>query len=659
MHSYRVVWLAVLTIIIGVPSVFLANRARAQQPQPRLVESVEVLGNRRLRKDDIVYYIQTRAGDPYNPAQVERDLQAILALGFFDKVGTSVSIEDGPRGGVIVTFHVTELPIIRDIQFEGLHSVSESDVLKAFRERRVGVSKEAIKDPVKVRTATRVLKELLSAKGHPNAVVTADEEKVSATSVAITFAVNEGPRVRVAEVRFEGSKVFKNSKLRDQMKYVKEAGLITRFRDQDILDREKLDYDLHHVDSYMRSKGYLQARHGEPRIEGLGPRRTGFPILPLPFLSSVDDTLRITVPIIDGKLYRVGDVKIEGNSIFSEQIIKAVLGLQKGEVANGDALSKALYENLKKAYGAQGFIQYTAEVTPTFKESPQNPNEGIADFTITIDEGKQFTLRRLEFTGNTFTRDNVLRREVLINEGDIYNQAYFEVSITRLNQLGYFNPIDKEKDADYRMNDEEGLVDVTVKVSEKGRQQISFNGGISGIGGSFFGLDYSTNNLFGRGEVLSINLAAGNRQRSFQFSFTEPYIRNRPVTAGFSVFAYSQKFFGEGTFLSQNTNAQQGLFSTLGFLNTSEENLFTRNSIGASIFASAPLSEFYKKRPFTQFSRIGLSYQLAMSSVKDPAVNASGSTSAQFIPVIYRQPNILTSRATGPGVASQMDKADG
>jgi len=646
MHSYRVVWLAVLTIIIGVPSVFLANRARAQQPQPRLVESVEVLGNRRLRKDDIVYYIQTRAGDPYNPAQVERDLQAILALGFFDKVGTSVSIEDGPRGGVIVTFHVTELPIIRDIQFEGLHSVSESDVLKAFRERRVGVSKEAIKDPVKVRTATRVLKELLSAKGHPNAVVTADEEKVSATSVAITFAVNEGTRVGFAEVRFEGSKVFKNSKLRDQMKYVKEAGLITRFRDQDILDREKLDYDLHHVDSYMRSKGYLQARHGEPRIEGLGPRRTGFPILPLPFLSSVDDTLRITVPIIDGKLYRVGDVKIEGNSIFSEQIIKAVLGLQKGEVANGDALSKALYENLKKAYGAQGFIQYTAEVTPTFKESPQNPNEGIADFTITIDEGKQFTLRRLEFTGNTFTRDNVLRREVLINEGDIYNQAYFKVSITRLNQFGYFNPIDKEKDADYRMNDEEGLVDVTVKVSEKGRQQISFNGGISGIGGSFFGLDYSTNNLFGRGEVLSINLAAGNRQRSFQFSFTEPYIRNRPVTAGFSVFAYSQKFFGEGTFLSQNTNAQQGLFSTLGFLNTSEENLFTRNSIGASIFASAPLSEFYKKRPFTQFSRIGLSYQLAMSSVKDPAVNASGSTSAQFIPVIYRQPNILTSRAT-------------
>src|SRR5207244_5927093 len=120
-----------------------------------------------------------------------------------------------------------------------------------------------------------------------------------------------------------------------------------------------------------------------------------------------------------------------------------------------------------QAYGGQGFIQYTADANPTYKDNPQKPDEGIADFEITIDEGKQFTLRRLEFTGNTFTRDNVLRREVLINEGDIHNQNLFEYSIVRLNQLGYFNPIDKDKDADYRTNEEEGLVDVTLKVSEK------------------------------------------------------------------------------------------------------------------------------------------------------------------------------------------------
>ncbi|HXI25643.1 MAG TPA: outer membrane protein assembly factor BamA [Pyrinomonadaceae bacterium] len=651
MHFYRVLLLTTISLVIGIGFLSVAAPVRAQQPaqqpQQRLVEDVDIIGNRRLRKEDILYYIQTRAGDVYSEAAVARDLQTILALNFFDKVGTRVTIEEAPRGGVRVIFEVKELPIIRDIQFQGLKSVPESDILKAFRERRVGVSKESILDPVKVKTAERTIKELLSAKGHPNAVVSGVVETVSATSSAITFVVTEGARVRVAEIRFEGSKVFKSSNLRSRMKYVKEAGLITRFREQDILDRQKLDYDLHLVDNYMKSKGYLQARHGEPIITGLGKRRTGLPILPLPFLSSVDETLRVTVPIIDGKLYRVGDVKIEGNSIFAENIIKAFIGLQKGEVANGEALSKGLFENLKKAYGTQGFIQYTAEVNPTFKDNPAKPDEGIADFVITIDEGKQFTLRRLEFTGNTFTRDNVLRREVLINEGDIYNQQYFEYSVTRLNQLGYFNPIDKDKDADFRTNEEEGLVDVTVKVSEKGRQQISFNGGISGIGGSFFGLEYSTNNLFGRGEVLSINLAAGNRQRSFQFSFTEPYIKNRPISAGFTVFAYSQKFFGEGTFLSQNTEAQQGISGSLfDFFNTNEANLFTRNSLGASIFASAPLSEFYRKRPFTQFSRVGLSYQLSESSVKDPPVNAQGQ-STQVIPVIYRQPNILTSRVTG------------
>src|SRR5205807_5220216 len=246
------------------------------------------------------------------------------------------------------------------IQFEGLKSVPESDVLKTFRERRGGVSKESILDPVKVKNAERVVKEMLAAKGHPNAIVSANVDVVSATSSAITFVINEGARVRVAEIQFEGSKVFKSGALRSRMKYVKEAGLITRFREQDILDRQKLEYDLHQIDTYMRSKGYLQSRHGEPRIEGLGKRRTGFPILPLPFISSVDDTLRITVPIIDGKVYRVGEVKIEGNSIFSEAVIKAFIGLQKGQIANGEALSKGLFENLKKAYGTQGFIQYTA-----------------------------------------------------------------------------------------------------------------------------------------------------------------------------------------------------------------------------------------------------------------------------------------------------------
>src|SRR5688572_9824378 len=272
MHSYRALRLFFLGLLAGLITIFAAaGQVKAQQTQPqRLVESVDIIGNRRLRKDDILYYIQTRPGDPYSEAAVQRDYETLLSLTFFDKTATRVLTENGPRGGVNIIFEVRELPIIRDLQFDGLKSVQESDVLKAFRERRVGVSKEATYDPVKTRNAMRVIRELLAEGGHPNATVEARTEEVSATSLAITFVINEGDRVRVVEVQFEGNQVFSDGQLRGAMKYVKEAGLITRFKGSDILHREKLEYDLRAVDNYMRSKGYLQARHGEPRVESVG-----------------------------------------------------------------------------------------------------------------------------------------------------------------------------------------------------------------------------------------------------------------------------------------------------------------------------------------------------------------------------------------------------
>lgn len=615
----------------------------------QLVELVDIQGNRRLRDDDLLYYIKTRAGDVYSQAQVESDLNQLLSLNFFDKVETRVLTEPGVRGGINVIFEVKELPIIRDLQFVGLKAVQESDVLKAFREQRVGISKEAVYDPVKANSAKRVIRELLAAKGYPNATITLREEEVSATSTAIYFDIDQGNRSRIIEIEFEGNEVFSDSELRNQLQLVKETGLITRFKGADILDIRKLQFDLRkNVRFYMFSKGYFQAQIGEPMVVGLGYKRTGPPIignLPLPLLTSKDDTLKIIVPIIEGKLYRVGELKVEGNSIFSEQQILAGLGLKTGEIANGKRVIDSVNEDLKKAYGSQGFVLYDAEFNPEFKDNPNNPKEGIVDITINIDEGKQFSLRRLEFTGNTFTRDRVLRREVLINEGDIYNQQSLEFSILRLNQTQYFDPIDKDQDVEIRTNEEEGDVDLIIKVREKGRQQISLNGGVSGIGGSSFGLEYSTNNLLGRGEILSFQFSAGNRQQAFQFSFQEPYFRDRPISVGFSVFASRANFFGQGTFLSQNQDLIFDAQTALGVLTTDQDNLFTQRTYGVSVFATAPLSEFLPKRAFSRLSRIGLTYQFSATSIQDPEINRSGDPNL-VIPVLFAQPNIITSRIT-------------
>ena len=170
---------------------------------------------------------------------------------------------------------------------------------------------------------------------------------------------------------------------------------------------------------------------------------------------------------------------------------------------------------------------------------------------------------------------------------------------------------------------------------------------VSGIGGTFFGLEYSTNNLAGRGEILSFNVGAGNRQQSLQFTYQEPYFRNRPISVGFSLFASRAKFFGEGTSLSQNTDVLNALFDPNGSVRTDSSNLFTQSTYGANIFATAPLSElFFKKRRFTQFARIGFTYQASLTNITDPPVNALADPST-IIPVIYRQPNILTSKITG------------
>lgn len=643
---------ALILVTLAFPIIFHTHAGsstviKSPQQQQRLVEEIDFQGNRRFSDDNLLYYIQTRPGDTFSQTQIERDLQSLLSLNAFDKTATRVLIEDGVRGGVNVIFEVRELPIIRDLTFEGLKAVPESDVLKAFRENKVGISKEAVFDPVKVQRATRILRELLSVKGFPNAKVTVENEEVSATSTAVVFNVEQGERSRLVDIEFEGNEVFKDGELRGQLKLTKETGLfnLSRFTGTDILDRNKLNYDLQkNVLPYIQSKGYLRARFGEPVIEGLGNRRTGF-FLPLPFLSSKDDTLKVTIPVAEGKLYRVGDVKISGNSIFSEQAIQQIVGLRKGEVVDGKQLRESLYESgLKRLYGSQGFIQYDAEVNPEYKDNPANATEGIADYNIVIDEGKQFRLRRLEFTGNTFTRDNVLRREFILNEGDIYNELSFETSVIRLNQTGYFDPIDKDKDKEIRTDEENAEVDAIVNVKERGRQQISFNGGIAGTTGSFFGLEYSTNNLFGRGEVFSLQLGAGNRQSSLQVSFTEPYFRDRPISVGVSLFAYQRKFFGEGTFLSENIDAITGALDPLTGLQIDEKNLFTQKTYGASLFASAPLSEFYRKRRFTQFSRVGISYQFSATTIEDPEVNQEGG--ANTIPVVFRQPNIITSRIT-------------
>ena len=195
-----------------------------------------------------------------------------------------------------------------------------------------------------------------------------------------------------------------------------------------------------------------------------------------------------------------------------------LFGMAKGDVFSTDKLRKGL-ENMRKLYGDFGFIDFVAE--PSFDPMPDT---GLMDLSLAVDEGHQFFVRRIDFSGNTTTRDKVIRRELLIDEGQIFNKRLWELSILRLNQLGYFEPLKAEDAADIKRDTKTNTVDITLKVKERGKNSIQLNGGVSAIAGSFIGASYSTNNFLGLGETLGLSSQVGTRLRSVQFSFTEPYL---------------------------------------------------------------------------------------------------------------------------------------
>src|SRR5216683_3698476 len=322
----RVFWV-IAALVVTVISWPISGRVALLQPlafasrtQNVTVEQVLIRGQRRIPESTIKIWIGTREGDPYNPGQLDRDVRALYAQGHFDDV--KVFAEEGTRGGKIITFEVSERPLLLDIKYEGLHSVQQSTVLEEFRKRSVGLSKESQYDAVKAKRAAAVIKELLANEGRPEATVTPVVEDISKTAVSLTFKIDEGPRFRVATVEFEGNKVFSSPYLRSQMKLVKELGLFTTFSSKDIYHKEKLETDLDRLRVLVYADhGYLKARFGEPRVEEVGKVGTWVPLF-----GHKGQGLKIVIPVDEGRQYRAGQIKVEDNTELTADEIKAVVG---------------------------------------------------------------------------------------------------------------------------------------------------------------------------------------------------------------------------------------------------------------------------------------------------------------------------------------------
>jgi len=326
------------------------------------------------------------------------------------------------------------------IEFQGLNALETSDALKSLRDqRRQLVREDSTPSEQNINEAAKALKGMLADKGYMDASVVGLR---IGDSNAVRFVVDEGMKYGISAIEFVGNKHFTSYDL---------AGRLNEYLAKylsDGYDRDRFDYSLHLLSNYMRSLGYLQAQFQEPRISVVGAG------------------LKVILPLTEGPLWRLGAVRIAGVEAISLTEVRSLFPMTKGDIANGEKIGKWLFEDLKRLYGEKGFIQYTAEPVPLFKNNPRNPEEGVVDLEVQIDEGKRFTLRSLTIEGEDLSQKQVADFFIL-KVGDFFNQRLLEESVARINKAGLFDAVDADKDFTFKADEENATLSLVLNLRKK------------------------------------------------------------------------------------------------------------------------------------------------------------------------------------------------
>ena len=343
-----------------------------------------VHGNRRIPAETVRARIFSRAGDVYDAAALERDFNSLWNTGYFEDI--RFEREQTPKGWRIHVY-VKERPTISEIEYLGLNSVSKSDVLDRFKDRKVGLSPESQYDPTKIKKAEVTIKELLSEHGRQFATVRTEVRPIPPAKVSVTFVVKEGPKVSVGKITFMGNKHVNSRILRAAMKNLKPIGIPHSIFLENIFaktyDATKLDEDTERVRAEFQNRGYFKVLVQDAKTEIHDTGHAGFhiPLLTKGPGKSVD----ITIPIDEGEQYRLGSITFNGNKeVTNVKALRALFPMKDGDIFSREKVAKGL-DNLRDAYRQLGHINFTSIPNTTFDEDKK-----LVFLSIDIDEGKKF-----------------------------------------------------------------------------------------------------------------------------------------------------------------------------------------------------------------------------------------------------------------------------
>ncbi len=546
-----------VTRVLLLSGLVLSPQVVAAEEAAPTVVAVEVAGNQYLQQETLLFYISTKPGQAYDERRLRQDFRRLWDTGFLDDL--QVESFDVP-GGKRVRFKVTERKRIQIVDYRGSKELTTSTIEDALKEADAQVKIDTFYDPAKARKVEAILKEMLAQKGRPFGSAKHEAKNIGGSGQQLSFVIDDGPKAKVHEIAFDGNQVFGDGKLAGKMKKIKEPGFFnlswlggktTYTEDKWLGGEEDPRGDRGRLEDFYLDHGYVTARIGQPRIS-YTDGKSGF------FKKKPIKLMRLEIPVVEGEQYRMGELKFEGLTVLKEEFVRTYFKMKPGDVYDDSRFKKA-YEKLRDVYGSLGYFQWTGGT-----QRKPDPEKKVVDITVKMEEDKQYFVGRINFTGNDSTRDKVIRREIYMNEGEVFNTEALKMSIKRINQLGYFKPM--EGAPDIRPSEvAENKVDVTFKVEEQNRNQFTFGGGVSGLEGTFINASFSTTNFLGAGETFQIYAQSGKRTKNYSLSVSEPYFLDRPITAGVDLFKRKITYYSYAN-VSGYTQESTGASLVSGFL---------------------------------------------------------------------------------------------
>jgi outer membrane protein insertion porin family len=495
----RLFCIALMTVILSVVAPVVAPVSFTSQAHAQTISNIVVEGNQRVENDTVFSYLQFARGDSYNPAKIDESIKVLFQTGLFSDV------QMFQRGGTVV-IKVVENPLINQVNFEGNSEIDDKALQK-----EVEVHERMIFTRAQVQSDTQRVLALYQKSGYYSVRVAPKQIRLPENRINLVFEITEGSATKVKNINFTGNSSFSAYTLKSVLG-TKEKSWWNFFQKNDNYDPDRLEYDKELLRRY-----YL--KHGFADFQVISADAQ---------LSPDGDYFDVNFTVEEGPRYTVSDVAVNiGNSNLDPDRLKGVIKTGVGDSYDSTKVDKTV-ENLTLEASRQGFV--FAKVEPRID---RDPAKGSLNINYTIAEGQRAYVERIDIIGNTRTLDEVIRRELLIYEGDAFNRSLIERARRRLTALDFFEKID--------FREEEGSapdkITLVVEVTEKSTGKISFSIGYSSFEKVVGSVELTERNLLGKGQYLRLNTSLSFKKQSLDFSFTEPYFMGMPIAAGFDAFA--------------------------------------------------------------------------------------------------------------------------